>query len=37
MSLFIAILILFINACIVLKVGISELITYINKDRTEKK
>lgn len=36
MSLFIAVLILFINAYIVVKVGISEIIKYIHKDKTVK-
>ena len=36
MSLFIAVLILFINACIVVKVCISEIIKYIHKDKTVK-
>jgi len=36
MSLFIAVLLLFINAFIVVKVCISEIIKYIHKDKTVK-
>ena len=36
MSLFIAVLLLFINAFIVVKVCISEIIKYIHKDKTDK-